>query len=296
MSRKHGTLDFTGGMNNVNPVHLLKDNEAEEIRNLYLDADGVWKDINNPEVMLDLSESHLELAIKVIQWKPTKVPIDCIDDFVYVVFCSDGVAKLVYRGTGEMQVLAIDIKARLHGTTSYRAVTITGVTTDLDGNGNGTTSTSPSGALTRRYMENTVVAMTAPVNAGASEEFMQWIDGDTGDTLTTSRALSLALTKARLVIAEYVGVPYIRVEDSAGTPIYTLGEFGAEIGEYSEVKSYWTGGISLIAPLKIYPPEAFEISLDQTTWVENPNYIEIAAATANAGMTRIYVRYFGTEE
>lgn len=294
MSRKHGTLDFTGGMNNVNPVHLLKDNEAEEIRNLYLDADGVWKDINNPEVMLDLSESHLELAIKVIQWKPTKVPIDCIDDFVYVVFCSGGVAKLVYRGTGEMQVLAIDIKARLYGTTSYRAVTMTGVTTDLDGNGNGTTSTSPSGALTRRYMENTVVAMTAPVDAGASEEFLHWMDDITGVVIGGRNQLEITVSKHIIAIAEYVTVPYISVADETGQQITDLGEFEAEIGEYSQTKEYYVSGINVPVPIRIYPPEEFEISLDGSTWVLSPSYIDISALDATA--KKIYVRYFGTEE
>jgi hypothetical protein len=112
MSRRHGTLDFTGGMNDVTPAHLLRDNQAGLIQNLYLDKDGIWKDISDPSVMLDLSATHLANAIRVVYWKPTRVPADCIDDFVYVVFCSDGVVKLVYRGAGELAIFAIDVKAR----------------------------------------------------------------------------------------------------------------------------------------------------------------------------------------
>jgi hypothetical protein len=293
MSRKHGTLEFSGGMNNVVPPHLLKDNEAEEIRNLYLDDDGIWKDINDPETMLDLSATHLANAVIVKQWKPTKVPSDCIDDFVYVVFCSDGVAKLVYRGTAALQVFTLDIKARVYGTTNYRAVAITNVTPDLDGNANGTTSSTSSGVLTRRYNENTAVSMTAPVNADAGEEFYHWIDGDTGEVLDDDRVLDLVLTASREVIAEYVVVPYIKVEDEDGNPITTLGTFTALDGEYSATKSYFTGGLSLTNPLKVYPPSGFEISLDESTWIANPAYIEISAVNANAGMTEIFVRLNG---
>lgn len=293
MSRKHGTLEFSGGMNNVVPPHLLKDNEAEEIRNLYLDDDGVWKDINDPEIMLDLSETHLHNAVRVVQWKPTKVPSDCIDDFVYVVFCSDGVAKLVYRGTGTVQVFTLDIKSRVYGTTNYRAVAITDVTPDLDGNANGVTSASSSGVLTRQYKENTLVSMTAPVNLSEGEEFYHWIDGDTGAIVELDRVLSVILTASREFIAEYVIIPYIKVEDANGVPITTLGAFNALMGEYSATKSYFVGGVSLTNPLKIYPPTYFEVSKDEVTWIHNPYSLEISAVNANAGMTEIFVRFKG---
>lgn len=294
MSRKHGTLEFSGGMNNVVPPHLLKDNEAEEIRNLYLDDDGIWKDINDPETMLDLSATHLANAVIVKQWKPTKVPSDCIDDFVYVVFCSDGVAKLVYRGTGTLVEYTIDIKARLYGTTDYRAVAITGVTIDLDGNANGFTTASSSGVLSRRYNDGTAVSITAPSTAGAGEEFYHWIDGDTGAILDDDKVLDIVITASRELIAEYVAVPYIKVEDASGTPLTTLGTLSAISGEYSETISYFVGGVSLTNNLKIYPPTGgYEISLDEINWIANPAYVEIAAATANATMTEIFVRLDG---
>lgn len=293
MSRKHGTLEFSGGMNNVVPPHLLKDNEAEEIRNLYLDNDGVWKDINDPATMLDLSATHLLNAVRVVQWKPTKVPTDCIDDFVYVVFCSDGVAKLVYRGTGTLAEYTIDIKARLYGTTDYRAIAITGVTIDLDVNANGLTTASASGVLSRRYNDGTAVSITAAATASAGEEFYHWIDGDTGAVLDDDKVLDIVLTASRELIAEYVTVPYVKVENASGTPLTTLGTFSAISGTYSETQSYFVGGISLTNPLRIYPPADFEVSLDEVTWIANLAYIEISASIANAGMTKIFIRLNG---
>jgi hypothetical protein len=61
---------------------------------------------------------------------------------VYVVFTSDGVAKLVYRGTEGLVEVYIDIKARVFGTTTYRAVAITSVIEDKNGQTDGITSTS----------------------------------------------------------------------------------------------------------------------------------------------------------
>ncbi len=292
MSRKQGVIEINGGMNNVIPPHLLPDGQAELIRNLYKDKDGVWKDINVPEVMLDLSDSYLEDAVKVVQWKPSKVPADCIDDFVYVVFTSDGVAKLVYRGTEGLVEVYIDIKARVFGTTTYRAVAITSVTEDKNGQTDGITSTSPSAALTRVYWSDTEISMTAANDAGEGEEFLHWIDGDSGAVLDDDRTLALLLENNREVIAEYVGVPYIRVEDVDGVEIATLGSFSAMEGEYSEEKSYYAGGVSLTNPLRIYPPENFEIQKEgDAGWTVSGNYIEIDAATANATMTQINVRF-----
>lgn len=296
MSRRNGVLDFSGGMNNVTPAHMLKDNEAEQIRNLYLDADGVWKDINSQEEMLDLSGTHLSGAVKVIQWKPTKVPSDCVDDFVYVVFTHDGVAKLVYRGEAELQVYSIGIKARVHGTNSYRSVSITGVTPDLDGNANGATSTFAYASLTRRYNQDTAVSMTAASQANANEGFLHWWDDDASAVLSTSATLQHIITDAGLFIAEYVPTPYIKITDSTGMPITSLGEFEAEEYEYSEVKSYYVGGVSLTHSIKIYPPELFEVSLNGTTWATTGSFIEIPVETANSGLTRVFVRYFGVPE
>lgn len=296
MSRRNGILDFSGGMNNVKPPHLLGDSEAEQITNLYLDKDGLWKDINNPSVMLDLSSSHLATAIKVIQWKPTKVPTDCVDDFVYVVFCSDGVVKLVYRGIGELQVISIDIKARLHDTNTYYSVAVTAVTPDMNGKSSGVTSESPFESITRVYLEGTDITMTVPIEAVSGKEFLHWMDDITGVVIGGSNQLEITVSNHIIAIAEYVTVPYISVADETGKQITDLGEFEAEIGKYSQTKEYYVSGINVAAPIRIYPPEEFEISLDGSTWVLSPSYIEISALDATDKAKKIYVRYFGTEE
>ena len=286
-------LNFNGGMNNVTPPHLLPDNMAENITNLYLDKDGVWKDINNPEIMLDLSATEFSLAIKVIQWKPTNLPLDIYadDDFVYVVFTSDGKAKLVYRGTTGLQVFTIDIKARIFNTTSYRSVAITGVTIDIDGNSDGTTSDIASGKISRRYNESAEIEMTAPATTAYDEVFYHWVN-DSGDVLSYNRALELTISESLEVIAEYVYPPYIRIEDEDGIEVTSLGEFVAEAEEYSEIKTYYVGGIGLTNNLKIYPPADFEIKLSSgTSWKALGEYIEILTAMANGIMTRIDVRY-----
>jgi len=290
------TINVNGGMNNVLLPHLLPVNQAAEIRNLYLGKDGVWHDIKESEIMLDLSATFLENAVKVVYWKPTSVPIDCIDDFVYVVFTSDGIAKLVYRGTEGLTEVTLDIKARIFGTTSYRAVLISDVTPDKNGDANGTTSTSPSGSLTRKYWNDTEVTLTAALSSGDDEDFLHWIDGDSGVVLTDDRVLELTLAVSKLVIAEYVGVPYIRVENAAGVTITSLGEFASIEGEYSDSKSYYVGGVGLTNPLLVYAPEEFEIQIDgDATWTPYGEPISISAATANSGMTKINVRYAPVE-
>jgi len=97
--------------------------------------------------------------------------------------------------------------------------------------------------------------------------------------------LSYTLEDSVALVAEYVTVPYIRIEDENGYAVTDLGDF------VNETKSYFVGGISLTAQLKVYPPESFEISTDETTWTANPSYIEIAAVIANASMTEIFVRH-----
>jgi len=296
MSRRHGTLDFTGGMNDVTPAHLLRDNQAGLIQNLYLDKDGIWKDISDPSVMLDLSATHLANAIRVVYWKPTRVPADCIDDFVYVVFCSDGVVKLVYRGAGELAIFAIDVKARKKGTNTYYALSITGVTPDRNGNANGMTSTSVFESLTRVYLEGTAITMTTPIEAEVGVEFLHWLDEYTGEVIGEANTLSVVMSAAIMAIAEYVIVPFISVMDTKGNQIADLGTIEAEVGEWSAEKRYSVRGINLTAPLRIYPPEKFQVRLSDGGWEEHPYYIEIDAATANAQPTSVFVRYFGTEE
>lgn len=286
-------LNFNGGMNNVTPPHLLPDNMAENITNLYLDKDGVWKDINNPEIMLDLSATEFSLAIKVIQWKPTNLPVDInpADDFVYIVFTSDGKAKLVYRGSTGLQIVIIELKARVLDTTTYRSVAITDVTEDVDTNTNGTTSAVASGTLPRRYYEDTEITMTAPVATADGENFYRWVY-DSGSVLSFDRELSMTITASIQVIAEYVTVPYIRIEDVDGNVLTSLGEFIAMTDEYSETKTYYAGGIALTNNLQIYPPAGFEIKLASgSDWKKEGEYIEIAYATANTIMTAIDVRY-----
>lgn len=286
-------LNFNGGMNNVTPPHLLPDNMAENITNLYLDKDGVWKDINNPEIMLDLSATEFSLAIKVIQWKPTNLPVDInpADDFVYIVFTSDGKAKLVYRGSTGLQIVTIELKARVLDTTTYRSVAITDVTEDVDTNTNGTTSAVASGTLPRRYYEDTEITMTAPVATADGENFYRWVY-DSGDVLSFDRVLSMTITASIQVIAEYVTTPYIRIEDVDGKIVTSLGDFMAMPDEYSETKTYYVGGIALTNNIQVYPPAGFEIKLASgSDWKEEGEYIEIAYATANTIMTAIDVRY-----
>ena len=134
--------------------------------------------------------------------------------------------------------------------------------------------------------------MTAAEEAGEDEEFIHWIDADSGAVLDDDRVLALTLSASRAVIAEYVGVPYIRVEDEDMVALTSLGSFSAEEGGYSEEKSYYAGGVSLTNPLRIYPPEDFEVQKEgDAGWTVYGDYIEISASTANTTMTQINVRY-----
>ena len=289
-------FDFSGGMNNVTPPHLLSDSQAEEILNAYLDKSGVWKDINIHEVLLDLSATYFAGAVKVCQWKPTHVPADCVDDFVYVVFYSDQSVKMVYRGAVSDTVCTILLKAMIYGTTTYLALSITSITADIDGaSTSGTTSATAAGGVSRRYYLGTVIAATAPATATSGEYslgFYRWCDISAA-LVDTDRVLAHTMAATLTLIAEYVILPYVRIEDSSGTPIASLPAFYAMGAESSEVQSYFTGGIGLDDDLLIYPPENFEISLDETTWVEYGSAITIDKATANAGMTEIFARYIG---
>jgi len=283
-------------MNNVAPVHLIQDNQAEEIRNAYLNESGNWKDINIHEVMLDLSVTYFAGAVKICEWKPTHVPSDCVDDFVYVVFYADETVKMVYRGTVSDTVCSILMKARIYATTTYKAVTITGITVDVDGAPtSGTTPATAAGGVSRRYYLGTDMLATAP--AASTHEaytlaFYRWCD-IAGTLVSTNRALSLTIAETKTLIAEYVITPFIRLENSAGAVISSLSAFYALAEESSDVQSYFAGGIGLDADLLIYPPENFEISLDETTWVAYGSAVTIAMADANAGMTEIFVRFIG---
>lgn len=91
------TRDFYGGMNNVAPDTLIPEGQAKLIRNLYLDKDGQLKDICIPAELLDLSADILLNCIKIVPWRPAKVPLDCVDEKVYIAFYDDGSAKMVYQ-------------------------------------------------------------------------------------------------------------------------------------------------------------------------------------------------------
>lgn len=292
--RKFTGRAFYGGMNNVAPVHQIPDDQAEQILNLYLRADGVWKDIGTPAELLDLSEVFFANAVKVYQWKPSKVPDDCVDDFVYIVFYDDGDCKMVYRGETSGTPYTLGVKARLFGTSTYIAIGVTSITVDIDGEATSdTTATNPAVSFTRRYYEGSTINMTAAADNGAGTAFYRWVDGS-GNVLSFDRVLEHIVTGTLTIIAEYTAVPFIRIEDALGVAV-SLTEFYAQAGETSEVQSYFVGGLFLESDLYIYPPEDFEISLDETTWVANPSSIRIAFATANAAMTEIFVRFAPAE-
>lgn len=285
------TRDFYGGMNNEAPDTLIPEGQAKLIRNLYLNKDGQLKDICIPAELLDLSADILLNCIKIVPWRPAKVPLDCVDEKVYIAFYSDGSAKMVYRGTTSGTIYTIGMRARTAGTTTYVAIGLTGITVDIDGEGaTGTTSTNAYVSVIRRYYEGTAVTVTAAANAGAGTSFFRWVNGSDGTILSYSRTYSYTVSATLDLVAEYSVVPLIRVENADGTAA-TLATFYAITGDYSGTQQYLVGGLGLEAALKIYPPVNFEVSLDETTWVANPNYIEIAQATANAGMTIIYIRY-----
>ena len=293
MSRVFTTRDFYGGMNNVSSPHALPQGQAEEIRNLFLAQDGAWHDIGIPTVLLDLSATFFNGATKVYQWFPSILPLDCVDDFVYIVFYDDGDVNMVYRGAEGSTVMVIAVKARTVGGT-YLAVTISAITPDID-NAETTDNTSTNAFATfeRRYYEGTAVSMTAPTTAGAGTAFFRWVDGD-GNIIGYDRQFLINIANTMLLIAEFSAVPYIRIEDGNGLPV-SLNEFYAEMGGYSTAQSFYVGGLLLENNLLIYPPENYQVSLNGVTWVSYGSNITIPTATANAGMSIVYVRYAPTE-
>ena len=285
------------GMNDAMSPHLVRDGESAYIKNLHLSDDGSWKNINIPDVELDLSGTLFDEAVKVFEWKPANVPADCGDDFVYVVFYSDGRVRLVYRGDSDLAVFTILIKARQYGTATYLALPITNVTQDNNGDGNGTTSVNVAEAITRVYFDGSQFSATCPLEVEGEGEstlaFYRWVLVD-NTYLSNNRVLGMAIDQGYTIIAEYVIAPYIRVEDSSHVPIGSLDKMYALYGEYSNPVTYYVGGIGLTADLSIYVDEEnFELSLDGTNWVDYGSAISIPYATANAGMTAIHVRYYG---
>jgi len=294
MGKKGAQLNLYGGMNNIVPPHLLPENQATLIQNLYLDNNGTWRDIQGNEVMLNIG-TELIGAVKIYYWKPSRVPADCIDDFVYLVFYSNGTVKLVYRGDDEALSFVLLLKALSFGSPNvHLPVTIEASPLDIDGLGDGSTPASPFVYLSRRYRNNTEVTFVAPASGGTvgglGYGFLRWIDVSS-NPLCLTRDYTLTVTQGDYLIAEYVVVPYIRVENPVGTPITTLGEFTSFRGGYSTTKSYYTGGLNLNTDLLVSPDEYFEISLDEETWVGYGDWITIPMATANSEMTQIYVRY-----
>lgn len=302
MSRKFTLRNFYGGMNNVNPAHLLADDQAALIRNLKLDENGTWVDINAAEVVLDLSSTFFANVVKIFQWMPAQVPADCVDSVVYIVFYESGDAKMVYRGTDTGTIYTLTIKARIMGTGSYLAVLISDITVDVDSAAtSGTTPATAAGGVARRYLSETEVVATAAATGtwGVYDiGFYRWLNFSTGAILSFAATLEATIMDDKTVVAEYVILPYIRIEDVDGSPITDLGDFYAIVGATSEVKSYFVGGIGLEHNLYIYPPEDFEISDDEENWyaydAETP--YSITAENASSVMTEIFVRYAPPEE
>jgi hypothetical protein len=135
--------------------------------------------------------------------------------------------------------------------------------------------------------------MTAPTTAGAGTAFFRWVDGD-GNIIGYDRQFLINIANTMLLIAEFSAVPYIRIEDGNGLPV-SLNEFYAEMGGYSTAQSFYVGGLLLENNLLIYPPENYQVSLNGVTWVSYGSNITIPTATANAGMSIVYVRYAPTE-
>lgn len=302
MSKISGITLNSGGMNNVVLPHLLKDGESEEVRNLYLSKDGSLQDINRPEILLDLSNTFFANAIRIDQWKPSRVPIDCIDNFVYIVYYQNGTVAMVYRGIEDTVMYYVYVVALCTNPSQRLAVLMSITPNDVNGSGSGTTPTNLSSYLSRRYFNGADVVITAPQSGGTvgehTFEFYRWLDALGEPISVADRELSLEISGNIYVAAEYVATPYIRIEYPEGTPISDLGEFYSHAGGQSEVKSYYVGGIGLSAPLIIYPSESFDISLDGETWEEaaTGGNITISASAANEAMTRIYVRYVPRSE
>ena len=282
-------------MNNAVLPHVLADGQAAEIINLFLE-NGAWHDVCEPEVMLDLSSTYFANMVKIVQWKPARLPADCVDDFVYVVFYADNTAKMVYRGTESDTVYTLLIKARISGTSTYIAINVSGITVDVDGaSPTGTTPASPAGGISRRYYGGETITATCPATSskdGYTLGFFRWINL-AGAVISTNRVLGHEMASSLTLIAEYVITPFIRIEDADGNALTSLDDFYSMPGQPSEAQSYFVGGIGLDADLYIYPPEGFEISLDGDTWVQYGDSILIAKDDAEEAMTEILVRYKG---
>ena len=296
MRKVFNVKTFYGGMNNVVPAHILPDNQAELIENLKLGDDGVLTQIGLGDVALDLSATYMADAVLVYQWKPATVPLDCIDDFVYIVFYSDGDCKMVYRGNPSegSSIYNLGLRARSFAGTPYYALSLTGITEDIDGaSSTATTSTNQYAYVTRRYYDGTSVSVTAPADVGAGTAFYRWVDAD-GAVLGESATLTIEITASVIATAEYTAVPMIRIETETGGTV-TLEIFYSVSGDPSSSQSYYVGGLFLEADLVLTPPATFEVSLDEETWYDSADPLVIAQATANAGMTLVYVRYVGSE-
>lgn len=303
MSKLTGITLTDGGMNNVVLPHLLRDGESEHIRNLYLGKDGALHDINRAVVLLNIANTVFSGAVKIEQWKPSKVPIDCVDDFVYLVFYSNGNVALVYRGVEDAVMYYVYMIALCSSPYKRLAVLLAAEPADVNGNAGGTTPTNAATYLSRRYFNGTEITITAPESGGTVDEytygFYRWLDA-AGEPIETARAIELTIAGNISIAAEYVILPFIKIENPIGTPITDLGNFYAMLETPSEVKSYYVGGIGISEGenIEIFPSESFDISLDNENWEEaaTSGSILIPAVTANAEMTQIFVRYVPRSE
>lgn len=200
MSQMATTLDFYGGMNNVKPPHMLNQNEAAEIQNLYLDQDGLLKDINIPEMVLSLGLTLSGNIVKAFYWKPTKVPADCVDDFVYIVFYDTGEVVMAYREETNVTEKSVSIAAKMVVSNTRLSLKIAINPPDLDGK-IGVTTNDHGDEAKARYYDNVVLEITlAPPSAG--KVFLHWADSE-GNVLTTNETLKIAVTDDRTVVAIY---------------------------------------------------------------------------------------------
>ncbi len=130
--------------------------------------------------------------------------------------------------------------------------------------------------------------VTAPAEQDG-KHFYRWEDY-TGGLIQHDPTITIAPDTLYDMKARYETAPMIILEDEGGNEV-SLDEFFSTGGDPSESQSYYVGGLRLDADLVIEPPAGFEVSLNEEEWVANPNTIVISKATANAGLTQIYVRY-----
>lgn len=208
MSTRATVINFVRGMNNVAQPHFLEEGYSEEIVNLYLDDDGLWKDINNPEIVIDLSPTVMAGAIAVFKWSPSRLPEDCIDSFILIVIYSSGDVAAIYRTDDDWGIKTVKINAKLAYSDEYIEVLISKITRDLEGSApTQKTTGSADNPIERRYLEGSVVSMTAPALDDDGNPFFEWINSS-GESLSLDRTLTVEIENTTY-IATYSWTPFM---------------------------------------------------------------------------------------